>query len=186
MKQQFIRFSAMCLLFSVAVIGCKKDDHAHDESELITTVNVKLTESGTTSATTFTFRDTDGPGGNAPTKFDTIKLAPNKTYNCEITLLNESKTPAEDKTSEIRNEANDHQFYFAVTQASITVSNLDTDSRSLPLGLTSRWTTTTATPVGVTGSVRVTLKHKPGAKASGDDVSKGETDIEIAFPAVVR
>jgi hypothetical protein len=186
MKQQFIRFSAMCLLFSVAVIGCKKDDHAHDEEELITTVNVRLTESGTTNVTTFTFRDTDGPGGNAPTRFDTIRLAPNRTYNCEITLLNESVTPAEDKTPEIRTEANDHQFFFAPTSVNITVSNLDTDSRSLPLGLTSRWTTAAATPAGVTGSIRVTLKHKPGIKASGDDVSKGETDIEVAFPAVVR
>lgn len=186
MKQQFIRLSALCVLFAATVVGCKKDDHSHDEEELITTVNVKLTESGTTTATTFTFRDTDGPGGNAPTKFDTIKLAPNKTYNCEITLLNESVTPAEDKTPEIRTEANDHQFYFSPTSVNITVSNLDTDSRSLPLGLTSRWTTGAANAVGVTGSIRVTLKHKPGTKASGDDESKGETDIQIAFPAVVR
>jgi hypothetical protein len=30
------------------------------------------------------------------------------------------------------------------------------------------------------------LKHKPGSKATGDLVSKGETDIEVNFTAQVQ
>jgi hypothetical protein len=50
------------------------------------------------------------------------------------------------------------------------------------LGTTSTWTTT-----GVSnGTVKITLKHKPGIKAAGDPVSKGETDIEVSFTTKVQ
>jgi len=53
----------------------------------------------------------------------------------------------------------------------------------LPLGITSTWT---AAAVAGTGTMNVTLKHKPGVKAAGDPVSKGETDISIDFKLSVK
>lgn len=163
--------------------SCKKENQPHNEEELITTLKLKFTEVGGGTSTTFTFKDADGPGGAAPTVNETISLAPNKQYNCEITVLNESVSPAEDITTEIVNEADDHQFYFEPSGLGITVSNLNTDSKALPLGTTSRWATSATL---ATGTVKLTLKHKPGVKAAGDLVSKGETDIEVNFAARIQ
>lgn len=170
------------MMLSLASTSCSKDDDKEeDETELITTMRVVVQEVGGGAPVTFTFRDPDGPGGATPT-IDNILLTNNRQYNVGIQLLNESETPAEDKTPEILAEANDHQFYYAPTGANVTVSNLNLDSRGLPLGLSSTWNVTAAS----TGTMRITLKHKPGAKAAGDPVTKGETDIEVDFPVTVR
>jgi hypothetical protein len=34
--------------------------------------------------------------------------------------------------------------------------------------------------------VKIVLKHKPDAKAAGDPVSKGETDIELDFDITIN
>lgn len=178
--QQFLLGIA---LLSVAATGCKKDKNELNEEELITTVQLKFTESGTTNTTTFTFRDADGDGGNAPTSFDNIVLAPNKVYNLAIELKDESKSPAVDITEEVEEEGDEHQFYFVPSAVNVTVSNLNADANGLPLGTTSRWTTGAAS----TGVVKVVLKHKPGGiKAAGDLITKGETDIELDFNTRVQ
>ena len=56
-------------------------------------------------------------------------------------------------------------------------------AKGLPLGITSTWTAAVAAG---TGTMNVTLKHKPGVKAAGDPVSKGETDISIDFKLSVK
>lgn len=182
MKNALFGLAAVALM---TLGSCEKDDHDHDhdETELITTVTVNFTEVGTTNTRSFSFRDPDGPGGNAPTAFDAITLQPNRQYTVNMVLLNESVTPAEDKTGEIRSEGNAHQFYFTPGAGStITVSGLDTDAGGLPLGLRSTWT---SAGTGVS-TMTVTLKHKPGNKAAGDPITKGETDIEVAFPTIVQ
>ena len=178
-------FSCM-LVASIAFLGCKKEKADPNEEELITTVKVKLTEKvpgGTGAVTTFEFKDLDGEGGAAPSKFDEIVLARGKVYDCALEILNESTSPADNITAEILAEANDHQFYFTATNGLVAVSNLNNDGKGLPLGLTSTWT---AAAAAGTGTFNVTLKHKPGVKAAGDPVSKGETDISIDFKLAVR
>lgn len=169
------------LFFLVLIFGlftsCKKDSHSTDEEELITTVNVLVTEVGSTNVQTFSFKDTDGPGGLAPSKFDSIILNGNKSYNVSIEFLNESTSPAENITAEIKAEANDHQLYYQPNGVALSVSNLDTDAKGLPLGLTSSWMAGTPGK----GSIKITLKHKPDAKVAGDPVTKGETDVELDF-----
>lgn len=172
MRKALILFVAGgTLIFS----SCKKDKMPANEEELITTLKVTLTETGSGTVTTFQFRDPDGDAGNPPTQFDDIIVKPNTTYTAVLQVLNESATPTEDITDEIKAEAGDHQFYFTVTTANVTVSNLDKDGNGLPLGLTSTWTTGTAS----TGKIQIVLKHKPGIKASGDPITKGDTDIEL-------
>ncbi len=172
-------------LFAVTTLitSCKKDTDEPNEEELITTVTLTFTEVGGAGATsTFIFRDLDGDGGAAPTVFNDIVLAPSKTYNMSITLTNEAKSPAEDITAEVGAEAGDHQFYFAPTGANVTITNLNNDSGGLPLGLTSTWTTGALS----NGTVKITLKHKPGIKAAGDPVTKGDTDIELNWNVRVQ
>ena len=184
MKKQLSYLMAALLMVTFVATGCKKDDkEPENEEELITTVKLMFTEVGGTGTLTFTFKDVDGPGGNPPSMNEQIVLAPNKQYNCAIELLDESKTPAEDITDEIKKEANDHQFYFAPTGVNITVGGLNNDPLGRPLGVTSVWTTGA---VSGPGTVKVTLKHKPGAKGSSDPVTVGETDIEINFAARIQ
>jgi hypothetical protein len=176
MKKSMWKFLLPVAALSIVFASCKKEKDDDNEEELITTVKLTFTEvGGTGTVSNFTFKDLDGDGGNPPSQFDDIVLAPGKQYNLAITLTNESVSPAEDITGEISAEANDHQFYFEPSGANVAVSNLNTDGAGLPLGLTSRWTTTTVS----NGTVKITLKHKPGIKAAGDLVTKGDTDIEL-------
>jgi hypothetical protein len=175
------------VLFSLVLLnGCKKDKVDPNEGELITTVRLKFTNSagGGALPLVYEFKDLDGDGGVLPIKFDTIVLQKNISYNCEISVLNESASPTDDITKEIKAEANDHQFYFVPSNANLlSVSNFDTDAKSLPLGLTSSWVT--GTNPG-TGTVTVVLKHKPGIKAANDPITKGETDIELDFKLKIQ
>jgi hypothetical protein len=180
MKRKLMYLMTAVALFSVS---CEKDDKEDpNEEEVITTVRVSLVEAGTTTPQVFTFRDIDGPGGAAPTVFDSIRINANKPYAATLQFLNESVTPAEDITAEVTAEANDHQVYFEPSGVNLIASNLNTDGRGLPLGITSTWT---AGAVAI-GKMKVTLKHKPGAKAAGDPVSKGETDVEVEFGVRLR
>ncbi|MCU0336845.1 MAG: hypothetical protein MUF12_03205, partial [Sediminibacterium sp.] len=80
MKKSMMQMLLSTVLVAGLFTSCKKDDHDHDhdEEELITTLRVQLTNTATNATQTFTFRDTDGPGGNAPT-VDSILIAPNAT-----------------------------------------------------------------------------------------------------------
>jgi hypothetical protein len=56
----------------VSIVSCKKDKVDPNESELITTVKVVLTEKVSGTQTIYEFKDLDGVGGAAPSKFDEI------------------------------------------------------------------------------------------------------------------
>lgn len=179
--------SAVLFPFVLVLNSCKKDPVVDpNEGELITTVRLKLTNtlSSSINPLVYEFKDLDGEGGAAPVKFDDIVLQKNIPYICEVTVLNESVSPADDITKEIKAEANDHQFYFVPSSSNLlTISNLDTDTQGLPLGLSSFWVT------GLnpgTGTVRVVLKHKPGTKAANDLINKGDTDIELNFKLIIQ
>ena len=182
-----VLLSAMLLFFVVVLNSCKKDPVVDpNEGESITTVRLKLTNtlSSSINPLVYEFKDLDGEGGAAPVKFDDIVLQKNIPYICEVTVLNESVSPADDITKEIKAEANDHQFYFVPSSSNLlSVSNYDADSQGLPLGLSSFWVS------GLnpgTGTVKVVLKHKPGIKAANDLINKGDTDIELDFKLIIQ
>ncbi|MCF8339573.1 MAG: hypothetical protein K9I82_01220 [Chitinophagaceae bacterium] len=174
-----IVLSSFLLVISITCfLSCKKEIIVDpNEEELITTLMIKLTEVGTTNTQTIIFKDADGTGGLPPQRFDSIFIRTNKTYTAEIKFFNESVDPAIDITPEVLSESEDHQLYFQSAGASIVISNLSVDALGLPVGLSSTWV---AAAKG-TGSLTITLKHKPGIKAIGDPITKGETDVEIAF-----
>lgn len=179
--------SALALL--AATTACKKDKQNEitnpsnpNEEELITTFRVTFTDSaGVLPDVIAQFVDLDGPGGNAPTTFDTIRLAANRTWNASITLLNESVTPAEDITEEVEEEGVDHLFCFGTTVGlNVTIERTDLDANSLPIGLLSKWTTT-----GVSsGTTTIRLRHQPDVKDGTCD--PGETDIELDFHTIIE
>src|SRR5690606_20550077 len=115
-------------------------------------------------------------------------LAINKEYNVSVQLLNETHTPAEDITKEVEEEADEHRFYYQPSSGSnITVGDLDTDGNGVPLGITSKWTTTEA----AIGTIKITLRHyagNPPNKAIDDavDNAKSSTDVAVEFSTKVQ
>ena len=154
----------------------------HDE-ELITTLNIDLTNSGTTLE--LNYQDIDGDGGDAPViTMDT--LAANTTYTGTITLFNESEDPSEELTSEIFDEAEEHQFFFSSTGAT-TFTYGDQDNDGNPIGLSFTLTTSDAGSESYT----VILRHEPDKNAMGvsdGNIAEagGETDIEVVFNVTVE
>lgn len=182
--KKMIKSSIVISMLSLAFISCKKDPVVDpNEEELLTTVRVTLTEKTSGVQSVFEFKDLDGEGGQPPSKFDQIVLDKQKVYDCSLEFLNESVSPADNITAEILEEDEDHEIFFSATNALVTFSNLSRDGNNLPLGLTSTWTASNSTG---TGTLSITLKHKPGIKASGDPITKGETDVALDFDLVVQ
>lgn len=177
MIMKHMKLFVLVMLAGLVITSCKKkNDEEENEEELITTVKVTLTPISGGAAATYTWKDVDGAGGNAPT-IDQITLSPSTAYNCSLQFLDESKSPVENITTEIVSEANDHQVYYEAATVQVGITSLNNDGAGLPLGTTSVWGAGSVS----NGTVKITLKHKPGAKASGDPVSKGETDVEVTF-----
>lgn len=183
MKQFHRPFFVVLLAFGLSLAACSKDkDEVTNEEELITTAVLEFRDNGSSDSFSVIFSDPDGEGGEEPVYFDEIRLRPNTTYSVTATLLNESTDPDTDITAEVAEEADDHQFFYLPVGVNINVAVTDQDNAGLPLGILSQWTTGEVS----TGTVRFVLKHKPGNKASNDDVSKGETDIDLNFVARVQ
>ncbi|MBV6484411.1 MAG: hypothetical protein KFKLKKLM_00915 [Flavobacteriales bacterium] len=183
------------LMLSLVVFACKKDDKKPtpsnpngntpppNEEELITTVVLTFTDTtGLVAPFTVTFADPDGDGGNAPTIHEEIHLDSNKYYNVTIQFLDESKTPAEDITEEIEEEATDHLICFTPAgPASLSIVRTDSDG-TFEIGLESFWSTGSMSMTGNT--VTVVLKHQPGVKDGS--CSPGDTDVEVVFDVVIH
>ena len=186
------RFMAIALFPAMVLIsGCSDDDaEPVNEEELITTVKVsfqKLDETGAPdgSPLIYSWFDEDGAGPSDP-EITPIILEENATYEMELFLLDESKTPAHDITVEIDTEAEEHQFFFEVTGAALDIEYSDEDANGNPLGLFNVATT----GVAGTGSIKITLLHEPDKDAAGVDQGNpdnagGDTDVEITMPVEI-
>jgi hypothetical protein len=188
MKKKFMKVVLGIFVFSALTTSCKKDTvEEPNEEELITTMKLTFVPVGGGATLTYQFKDPDGPGGTAPTQ-EEIVLAPSKSYNVTVQVLNEIESPAEDITLEVAAEPDAHRFYYEPTAGSnITVAGLDNDGNGVPLGITSTWTTGAV----ATGKTKITLRHyggTPPGKAAGDLVSssKSSTDIEVDFNTKIQ
>ncbi|MDI9865384.1 hypothetical protein QM480_13670 [Flectobacillus sp. DC10W] len=174
------------LALAIAVItvsSCKKDapDPVQD-SENLTTLKLNFTSGGVTK--TFAFKDLDGIGGNAPV-VDNISLDANKTYSVTVQVLDESKSPAEDITSEIETESFEHLFVYTPTPSNLlTITRTDKDNRNLEVGLKASAVTTNAG----TGTLRVVLYHQPPQNGVPikDGTAKGSTDFDAQFNVTIK
>ena len=174
--------AAIALIFS----SCEKDHsgHVHNDEEVMTTLTYTLTaENADTVA--LKFLDLDGEGGTEPT-ITGGTLQANTTYAGSFEILNETETPAEDVTLEVKEEEDEHQFFFENT-GNIAVAYADTDSNGKPVGLK----TTVTTGDAGSATITVTLIHEPNKLAEGvsdGDITNagGATDISVTFPITVE
>jgi hypothetical protein len=177
----------MTLSASIMLISACKDNPPPDptekpknENELITTMVIEFEDSFLFKKTYATFQDLDGEGGNAPSRWDTIKLVANRPYITKIILLDESKSPTDTISNEVLEEGEDHLFVFTPTGVDIQVKAEDKDDNNLPIGLFTIWRTGNAG----SGKMKVRLKHQPGVKDG--TAGPGDTDVDIDFNCLVE
>ena len=186
-KIALIAFVATTILTSVSCTKEKVDPIIPNEEELITTVIYTLVDTVAHDTAIFTFRDLDGDGGDAPV-INNDTLNANATYIGSIQLLNESASPAENITSEILEEAEDHQFFYGIQSIlNAQVSYRDSDANGNPLGIK----TTLESGEACIGVLRIVLRHEPDKYADGvpeGDITNagGETDIEVDFEVSIE
>lgn len=151
-----------------------------NETELITTVKVELTDTLSGQKLNYFFRDLDGEGGKSPSQWDTIKLSDSSFYKVSIKFLNESNSNAvQDITQEILAEQANHIVCITPQSVNTLITVTDTDG-TFKIGLASTWKTAAVS----TGTITITLKHQPGIKNGSCD--PGETDVQVAFPAIIE
>lgn len=151
-----------------------------DETELITTLKVELTDTLTGQKLNYFFRDLDGEGGNAPSQWDTIKLADSSYCRVSLKFLNESNPNSiQNITLEILAEQTNHIICFTPSVVNAVISRTDTDG-TYQVGINSTWKTGAIS----SGNIEIKLKHQLGVKNGGCD--PGETDVQVVFPTVIR
>ncbi|GGC09112.1 hypothetical protein [Dyadobacter sediminis] len=184
MKMNQKRTLALLLFTALTFTQCKdagENVEPDDENELITTITLKFAEKGTTTVNTFSYKDTDGDGGNAPVQFDTILLKPNTAYTLTVEMKDESKTPAEDVTEEIQEKAEEHLLIYTPAPATLlTYTYGDKDANNFNIGLKGE----ALTGAAGTGKLKVQLRHQPGTK-NGSAVP-GSDDVNLDFTLTVK
>lgn len=191
-----IKLFALLFISSLAFTSCSDDDKEDpgsiNEEELITTLKLTLTGPGTaTTATTIEYKDIDGDGSGQAviTPAAGLTLAKNTTYTAKILLLNETESPAENITTEVADEADEHQFFYTATSslnADFAYAGTN-DSNGNPVGIDFVITTGDAS----NGSITIVLKHEPNKTAQGVKEGNaanagGETDIQVTFPIKIE
>lgn len=181
-----INFLSMFAFLGLFLIGCSDDDgnpEPVNEEETITTMTVTLVPSGDGDTVTLTSRDLDGDGPDAPVIDVSGNLTANTTYGGAVVLLNETETPAENITEEVKKEDEDHQFFFVSTGSIAGVEYGDQDGDGNPVGLIFTLTTGDAGDA----SLAVTLRHEPKKPNDGTLADAGgETDIAQTFTITVE
>jgi len=187
MKIKF--FGALAISLLVGLSACKKEQETPtvpNEEEVITTLTYTLTPTAGGTPVVFSFKDLDGDGGNDPVIVH-ADLKANTEYMGVIELLNEQETPAEDITAEIKEEDDEHQFFYQNDISGLHVHYMDQDDNGKPVGLK----THVVTGAQGSGVLTVTLRHQPDKSASGVSDGEianagGETDIEVTFNVNVQ
>ena len=182
-------------ILTLILASCSKDDAPKpfplpvNEEEVITTVTAVYIPVGGGTNVTLRSRDLDGDGPNAPVVTVSTPFALNKTYNGQVTILNETTNPADDITVEVQEEGVDHQLFYQKTGTlpafGYATDSSNFDSNGKPIGLKTTFVTTTA----ATGSLSITLRHLPNKSAagvSGGDITNagGATDFQVLFTGV--
>ncbi len=178
MKNSIQILAAVALL---SIASCSDDDDVTiiNEEELITTVELELTnQADATNVALFKSVDSDGDGPNAPVITITGTVNANATYDGTVRFLNESIAPSENITEEVIEEADEHEVFYISTLSDVSIAKIDVDSNGNPLGVQ----TTFQTGAVGTGVLNVVLRHEP-TKPNDNTLSGagGESDVEVAF-----
>jgi hypothetical protein len=178
------KLALLSLAATVMFSACSDDDpEPENEPEIITRMELRfVNQADPTNVVLAEFNDPDGPGGQEPT-LTNPSLRSGATYIVDIRLWNDLEN--EEITPEIKDEDDEHQFFFLFTNNIFTgFEYLDFDADGLPLGLRTRFTTASQAR---SGTLRVVLRHEPQKNATGDlTTAGGDTDIDVTFNVTIQ
>lgn len=178
--------SVLLVFLLLGLASCNKEEQGvtppAEGNEFLTTVILRLTNPGNAADTankTAVWRKLDPTSVNPPdTSHALLVLKPNTTYHCSLSMLDETKTPAQSISDVVRQRANYHLFFFFASQGlELTVNRTDHDTNNPPLelGLESDFVTGAAG----TGRLNVVLRHQPNVKDG--TFAPGSTDTDVNF-----
>jgi cation diffusion facilitator CzcD-associated flavoprotein CzcO len=177
-------FKYLLILFlSLGLFASCSDDDDPDpvnEEEVITTVTLTLSPQGGGTSVVFQSRDADGDGPDAPVITVTGDLMANTQYSGTVEFLNELETPAEDITTEVLEEGDEHQVFYSFTgTAGSTIIYEDIDQDSNPIGVSISLNSGAAAD---NNTMTLVLRHEPTKPNNGTAADAGgETDVEATF-----
>jgi hypothetical protein len=174
---------------ALALAACDDDPTENGggpgEQEVITEVGVTLTPQAGGAAQTATITDPDGAGVQNPEpQVGTLVLAPGASYDGSVTFTDATKTPPEDITAEVEEEAEAHRVFYTVDAAhaaTVTVTDLDLDANNAPLGLTFTVNAAAGAVSGSEGTIEVRLSHYDEEPKGDGSEPSDETDVLVTF-----
>ncbi len=180
-----MKLLAVLFVSSIIFTGCSDDDDLGpddgDGEELITTVTYTLSSSNNTVILKFT--DIDGEGGSDGTYSVDGSLMANTLYTGAIKLENETESPIENITEEIKEEDDEHEFFYTSSISGLIITKTDKDDNGNDVGIE----TTLETGSAGAGTISVILKHEPTKPNDGTSADAGgSTDIEVTFNVSVQ
>ena len=183
-----MKYASLLIFFILAMVitSCEKDDpEPINEEELITTVRLVCTPVSGGDVVTLQFEDQDGDGGDPPV-ITGGEFRSNTDYTAEVIFLNESVSPADNVSDEVREEGTEHQVFLVFSGVDFTVGYLDSDTGGNPIGLEMSLSAGNAG----SGQLSLILRHEPqkeNAGVSEGDITNagGETDVEVSFPVEI-
>ncbi len=189
MKRTLFKSVLLALAASSVFSSCTKPSdnvvNPQGDNELVTKVVIAF-EDEDGNKKLFTWSQIN-QAQNPVITYDTLLAG--KTYNGEILLLDETKTPVDTISHEFEESALklEHQFFYTAQPADLLTFSYapgDIDANKVPVGIAP---VVKAEKAGI-GSYNVILKHQPGVKpTSGNgDKTKGSTDLDITFPVKVK
>lgn len=181
----------LMLIFLTLFVSCGPEDpEPENDEETITDITLFFDDaSGNTLMTKAVDADGDGPEDIV---FDaTLALKASTEYTLRVEFFNGLAN--EDITEEVDEEGAEHQLFFGwsdglfsqpegtgnIDDASGQVNYSDSDENSLPIGLTTQWTT--GTEVDTEFDFRIVLKHQPDIKSASSTAQDGESDVDLTF-----
>jgi hypothetical protein len=198
MRRQFKIVFLFALLSGVALLsGCDKDPEPENIPEEIT--KVVLTFSSTGAAPIVVEANDPDLDGPEPIIIGSIALNANTTYTLSVEFFNgfyEPTDPEYNITEEVEEEGAEHQLFFGWSDGvfsspdgignigtSGTVNYDDEDENGLPIGLTTTWTSGSATSGK---SFKIILKHQADIKSASSTSADGDSDIDLTFPISIN
>ena len=177
------------MLVTLFAFACSdvKDPHDHDhdhEHEAMNRVVLTFADTQGFGTHDFTWEDPNGDGNST---VEDIVLTAGETYEVQVTIWNDLSSPSEEVTSEIIDEADEHQI-FVTAPDFIDYSILDADANGLDLGLEQEWVVSAGD-----GTITIGLRHMPeedgvSVKTADMDLDNlpGAWDFNIDFPIIVE
>lgn len=210
--KKLITIIASVALIVLAFNACNKKEStvtpAPPGNEFLTTVELVYQNQGDATDTgRAIWRQLDPTGSTLPdTSLAILNLKANTRYNVQVLLLDETKTPADTVSTEIKERQNYHLFFFQPTPISpsnLVISNISTDipvsdgtvtsatgpylnlvvnrtdidSNNPPLQI--GLTDNFVTGAASTGWLRVVLRHQPNVKNGTFD--PGSSDLDVNY-----